>query len=357
MLLLAACGGSSGDDAAVDAGLPLAEVPEAYAAVFCDLSERCNPFFKAFVPEGDCEDIFIATLKAQGFDAIVDAVEDERARYDPAKMQDCLDELSARSCDEIGDPDPQSCEEAAIGTVERGDDCTTDVECEGDSICLFSDSCPGTCSAKSNAGESCSGDDQCKDGLVCSGDTARCVAPAEEGDDCEGGVAPPCASDRLFCLGDDDEKGVPGKCYPADELFTGQPGDECDFEEGPLCGDGAACAIVDLDPLTFECVEVVDEGEDCHFGAPNSCAPGSYCAGVSIDDLDVEGTCEPYAEAGDDCDPATLMVCGPGALCLPDASGARCVARKKNGVACKVDGECWSENCVDGGCAPENACE
>src|SRR5690606_25162156 len=98
---------------------------------------------------------------------------------------------------------------------------------------------------------------------------------------------------------------------------------------GPLCGDGAACAIVDLDPLTFECVEVVDEGEDCHFGAPNSCAPGSYCAGVSIDDLDVEGTCEPYAEAGDDCDPATLMVCGPGALCLPDASGARCVARKK----------------------------
>src|SRR5690606_27031456 len=90
LLLLAACGGSSGDDAAVDAGLPLAEVPEAYAAVFCDLSERCNPFFKAFVPEGDCEDIFIATLKAQGFDAIVDAVEDERARYDPAKMQDCL---------------------------------------------------------------------------------------------------------------------------------------------------------------------------------------------------------------------------------------------------------------------------
>ncbi|HEY6724389.1 MAG TPA: hypothetical protein VI197_10160, partial [Polyangiaceae bacterium] len=66
--------------------------------------------------------------------------------------------------------------------------------------------------------------------------------------------------------------------------------------------------------------------------------------------------CEPYAEAGDDCDPATLLMCGLGALCLPDDSGARCVARKANGVACEVNGECWSDHCVDGGCAPESAC-
>ncbi len=356
LLLLGACGGSSGDDAGSDAGLPLAEVPAAYASVFCDLTERCNPFVKAFIPEGECEDYFISTLNAQGFDEIVDAVEDDRATYNPAKMQDCLDELSGRSCDEIGDADPESCDEAATGTVERGGDCTTDVECEGDSICEFSDSCPGTCSGKLNAGEACSGDDQCEDGLDCSDDTRRCVAPAEEGDDCEGGVAPPCASDRLFCLGDDEEEGIPGTCRPADEVFTGEPGDECDFKEGPLCEDGSACAIVSVDPFTLECVAVVAEGEDCQFGAPNPCEAGSYCAGVSLATLDVEGTCEPYAEAGDDCDPATLLMCGLGALCLPDDSGARCVARKANGVACEVNGECWSDHCVDGGCAPESAC-
>ncbi|HEU5074292.1 MAG TPA: hypothetical protein VFU02_08965 [Polyangiaceae bacterium] len=279
LMLLGACGGDSDDDGGFDAGLPLAEVPAAYASVFCDLTERCNPFFKAFIPGNECEDYFISTLNAQGFDDIVDAVEDDRAIYNGEKMQDCLDELSARSCDEIGDPDPESCDEAATGTVERGGDCTTDIECEGDSICQFSDGCPGTCTGKLNAGDTCSGDDQCDDGLVCSGDTQRCVAPAQEGDDCDGGVAPPCASDALFCLGDDEEAGTAGTCHAADEVFTGKPGDECDFEEGPLCEDGSACAIVDLDPLTLECVEVAESGEDCPFGAPNSCEAGSYCAG------------------------------------------------------------------------------
>lgn len=360
LMLLGACGGSSNDDAAADATVSLAEVPAAYASVFCDLTARCNPFFEAFIPEGECEVFFINTLNAQGFDEIVDAVEDERAVYNGGKMQECLDELSARSCDELGDPDPESCDQAATGTVERGGDCTTDIECEGDSICHFADSCPGTCSAKLNAGEACSGDDQCKDGLDCSDDTQRCVAPAQEGDECEGGVAPPCASDSLFCLGDDEEEDTPGTCRAVADVFTGEPGDECNFDDGPLCREGAACVIMDLDPATgeiaLECVEVVDEGEDCRFGAPNPCEAGSYCADISLAALDFEGTCEPYAEPGDDCDPAVLLMCGLGAVCVPNDSGARCVARKDNGVACEVDDECWSENCVDGGCAPESAC-
>lgn len=355
-LCVGACGGSS-SDTDDDPGLALEEVPEAYASVFCDLTNRCNPFFKAFIPVDDCTEFFVNTLNNQNFDNIIDAVEDHRAIYNADKMRDCLDQIGARSCDELTDPDPESCEQAAEGTVERGGDCTTDIECEGVSICKFSDSCPGTCEAKLNAGESCSGDDQCEEGLDCSEDTDRCVAPAEEGEDCGGGVAPDCNGDTLFCLGDDEDESVAGTCRPADEVFSAKPGETCDFEEGPLCETGSACVVSSIAPLTLECAEVVEAGEDCQFGLPNACEPGAYCADVSIALLDVEGTCKPYADPGDECDPTALFMCGLGASCQASDSVAHCVANKANGVSCEEDSECWSDNCVDGGCAPEGACE
>lgn len=357
LVFLGACGDTSDDDTDFDdAGLPLAEVPEAYGAVFCNVTSRCNPFVKAYIPADDCVDYFISTMRAGGWDEMVDAVEDGRAVYNGDKMQACLDELNGRSCEELDDPEPESCEEATTGSVERGGDCTTDIECEGDSICQFSDSCPGTCSGKLNAGEACSGDDQCEEGLDCSDDTHRCVAPAQEGEDCDGGVAPPCAGIGLFCLGEDEDEDLPGTCRPIDEIFTAEPGDTCSFETGPLCVDGSACALVDLDPVSFECTEIVAEGEECQFGLPNACEAGTYCAGLDLAAADVTGTCEPYADAGDECDPDALLMCGIGASCEADDSEARCVSLKENGVGCEADDECWSDNCVDGGCAPEGAC-
>lgn len=345
--------GGTGGTGSNGGELPLEDVPDAYATAFCDVIQKCNPFFQALVPESECHDYFLNTLKNRGFDDILDAIDDGRATYDGRQMKACIDEVSARSCSELDNPDPESCKSATEGTVARGDACTTDVECEGDSICEFSGSCPGVCSAHLNAGDSCSGNDQCKEGLVCSDDTGRCVEPAQEGEDCEGGLAPVCDGDSLFCLGDDEETETPGTCRKLDEVFSAGPGDPCDFETGPLCESGSACVVTNLDPVTFECAEVVPRGEDCQFGAPNPCEAGSYCAGIDLGAADISGTCEAYAEPGDDCDPAALVMCGIGALCLD----GRCVARKANGVSCDDSAECWSENCVDGGCAPQSACE
>ncbi len=359
LLCAGACGGSSSSDDGA-AGLALDDVPQAYAEAFCEIAARCNPYVKALVPTENCESYFLNVISNQGFDDTVDAVDDGRAKYDGKQMQHCVDTIKARSCDELSAPDPESCDLAAVGSVQRGDACTTDVECAGDSICQFADSCPGTCTAKLNAGDSCSGDDQCKDGLVCSDDTGRCVAPAEEGEDCEGGVAPVC-TDNLFCIGANDDEGTAGTCQTLEDVFSAKLGEECDFENGPWCEEGAACVItgIDTDGLITECAKVAQDGDDCNFGVLNPCQPGSVCRGPDLSEIasgKFTGTCEPQGKAGDDCDPNTVAACAFGTLCLESGSGARCVALKDNGVSCDSDAECWSEHCVGGGCAPTSAC-
>ncbi len=354
-----ACGGSSSSDDSSGSGATLAleDVPAAYAETFCGLMERCNLFVQAFVPGKDCENYFLKTLDNQGFDSLVDAIEDGRASYDGNQMRACLDALADRDCDELDGAEPPSCEQAAAGTVDEGGDCTADIECEGDRICVFDDSCPGKCSDKLGAGGECTDDDRCRDGLVCSSDTGRCVAPAAEGEDCEGGVAPVCEG-TLFCLGQDDEEGIAGTCRAMDDVFTAEPGEECDLEAGPLCEEGAACVVVFEDnEAHFECRALAKVGEDCSLGLVNPCERGSFCAwsGAML-----QGTCEPQLEAGEDCNPAWFGACKFDSVCVADSEDpttGRCVGKKNNGVSCASNNECWSEHCVDGGCAPTTACK
>ena len=356
---MAACGGSSDDDSSPPT-LALEEVPAAYAKALCNLYQRCNPFARAWLPDSDCEAYFQNTIENQGFADIVDAIDNGRATYNGQQMASCLDSISSRACEDIDAPDPESCDKAALGSVARGEDCTTDIECEGDSICDFSNSCPGVCAGRLNAGEACSGDDQCKDNLTCSTDTDQCVEPALAGEDCEGGVAPVCA-DALFCVGDDEESSTPGTCKPVAEVFSAQTGEACDLDEGPYCVEGAACVVDELteDGATFQCVKVAGNGEACLLGAPNPCEPGLRCAGLDItsDPPVIEGTCAPTLSAGAECDPILPFDCGFNAACIPDANDVHhCVSPKNNGVSCTLDAECWSENCNGGGCAPTSAC-
>jgi hypothetical protein len=326
------------------------------AGATCEYLLRCNPLAGALLDQPTCQNAFQSTFENSGWDDVLQAVEDGRASYDADAMATCFDGYGDLDCGDLG-VEPASCADAAVGTVARGESCSVDIECEGaDDFCHFDGECPGTCSAPLDAGDVCEDDDECDEPLTCSDDTGRCVEPGGAGDECDGGVAPPCA-ENLFCLGDDEEEATPGTCMVFDEVFVGEPGDTCDFDKGPLCQPGSACTIsvVDQDAV-MECSELADAGEDCHLGLPNACMPGYFCAGQALADVlaGETGTCEPLLEPGDDCDAFNPFGCGVfGASCV-DGS---CVGRRDNGVQCDTDLECWSNKCLDGGCAPSSACE
>jgi hypothetical protein len=351
-----ACGGSSKSDGGgggVD-GVALEDVPRELADATCARLLRCNPLLDAIVRQQDCGDAVERLLDNSGWDDLTEAVDDGRASYDGEAMESCLQAFEDVDCDDL-DSEPAACNDAAVGTVERGEDCTVDIECERvDDFCHFDGQCPGTCSAPLSAGDECTDDDECEGSLGCSDETGRCVEPAGEGDDCDGGVAPPCA-DNLICIGDDDEQETAGTCMRFEEVFVGEAGDPCDIDAGPLCESGAACVIAVIDDeLVSECMGLASAGEDCNLGLPNACKPGTFCMGLSLTGLlaGETGTCQPLGEDGDACDDLN-----PCSLLSTTCVQGECVGRRDNGVSCDADVECGSENCLDGGCAPSSACE
>ncbi len=358
-----ACGGSSSDADSTEEVVPLDELPAAFAEAQCSVIARCIPIYSALVGSAEeCSEQVTAQVTAARFDALEQAVEDGRTTYDAAQARACADALSAVACDEIDMRSIEACEATFEGTVARGGDCTLDEECEGDSICVFSDACPGTCSGRLAAGENCTDDDRCEDGLVCSEATAKCVLPAGGGDPCGGADEPQCEF-PLLCLGEDDDAGTPGVCLTQAEAFSGNEGDSCNFIGGDpsLCKEGLSCVVlgfdVDIEAQTFEliaeCQSLVGSGEACGLGLPSQCPAGEFCGGVDPEAADFEGSCSPLPQAGDDCGSGLLRACAFGLTCIDGT----CSEPKQNGESCASDDECLSDLCSDGGCSPTNSCQ
>ena len=354
---LVACG-SEDDDGFVQS-VPLQEVPAKYAGALCQAYSAClGPLAEIYLPGEDCVQR-TTDMVEDGWGSIEAGVEAKRIKYDGTKLDKCIAELEARTCDELLEREPEACSAAFEGTVADGEDCSQSEECLGLAYCSFDGSCPGTCQARETTGGACKSDSQCASGLVCSKATERCVTPAGEGEPC-GGAEPECVP-GFFCKGANEDDGTPGTCRGFDEVFAGGAGDACSITETQLCAPGFACGI---DAVTAEgvleatCTAKVGSGDACQIAFPDMCPPDEYCNVPGGLPVTLEGTCTARPEAGEDCAAATPFdmvgtICAPYARC----DGGKCRALAGLGESCEGSAVCLSEHCQGGACVSGDACE
>jgi hypothetical protein len=344
-----------------DSGVALDDAPAALADAYCSTLQRClGPLADLFLGGDSCSGELARTFEDQGWNELSRAVEEGRVTYDGSKVPACLAALEARGCEDTNQRTIDECEAALSGTAKLGEACTVDEECEGAALCDRSASCPGECAPLHRAGEPCSADDMCVDGLACSDVTGLCARPAAAGDPCGGGVERDCQV-GLFCVGDDTANGTPGECAAIGSVFAGADGDACDIQQGQLCGDGLACVVV-TDAATgdtaanfhFECQPMAGPGDTCTVGLPDPCPSTHYCT-ARFELGEFEGTCAPLPKAGEPCQDTLLGDrCASGAVCDPDG---KCVARKRLGDPCQFAAMCYSGSCVGGACtSPGSDC-
>jgi hypothetical protein len=366
--LCLACSGSNGtsdalpasNDSSDSAGsIAFEELPAKYAAAACTAYQNCfGPILSLFLNGADCASSISQRLENGTFGLIPQKITAGTIRYDGNKAQACLDAVSKLSCDGLLTRDQPECLAALDGLVAQGGDCDLNEECAGSALCRSSTgTCPGKCVALLSAGQACTADGDCDNGLQCYGTTRLCVRPAAIGEACEYG-SPPCGP-GLLCLGKDDTNKTPGTCRNVTEAFSAAEGGVCDVVAGTLCHSGVSCVADHVDlatvKLVWTCVKIgtYPAGGSCKPGFPEACAAGSYCqTGTGLASLD--GTCTPIPQAKQPCgDSGIGLQCQPGAVCV----AGLCQDFAANGVSCTGDDMCYSEYCgATGGCQPPLPC-
>ena len=331
-------------------GIAFDALPAKYAAAVCTAYRNClGPIFSLFLGGSDCVDVTTQRLENGTFALMQPEITAGTIRYDGNKVQACLDAISKLTCDGLLQRDRPECLAALDGLVPLGGDCDLNEECAGSAICRSSTgACPGKCVPLLSAGQACSGDSDCTDGLQCSSETSLCVKPAAVGDSCEYG-SPPCGP-GLLCLGKDDTNKTPGVCRNAVDALSAAAGATCD-PAGTLCVSGVSCvADVDLTgkKLVWTCVNsgTYPAGGACKPGFPDACATGNYClTGTGIAAL--SGTCTAIPGAKQPCGTGIGAQCQPGTACV----AGLCQSYAANGVSCTGDAMCYSGYCgTSGGC-------
>ncbi len=360
---LAACGCGSDGDSSGDGGggadgvdatsISRDDLAGEAASALCAAYANCvGPLFDVMFAGEACE-TRVETQLAGEFGILFDMVDAGRVEYHPDLAPACLQVWQDRDCADMNQRSIPECDNAIEGTVAVDGECTADWECVGFNVCKFDGECPGTCTPRGSAGTTCERDDECDDGLVCFDVTGRCVQPVAEGEACGGGVEPDCEP-GLFCLGNDDNTGTPGACVTMDDGFSRAAGASCGLDTA-LCEPGLSCTVLAVvgEVLTMECADPVGSGEDCRIGFPEQCPTGEYCM---VPENSLEGTCEPLPGDGEPCAARFEdRLCAPYTRC--DEATGNCRAIQELGDTCSSDALCYSENCADGGCAPNSACE
>ncbi|HEX7598222.1 MAG TPA: hypothetical protein VF518_08410 [Polyangia bacterium] len=352
-LAAAGCGGGGGGS------VKLAELPPKLAGALCTAYQNCyGPIFSLFTNGADCVTVTEQRVLNGTFPLLQGRVDQGKLRYDGGKAQACIDSLSSRTCAQMLERDSPECLAALDGTVALGGACDFDEDCLGKAFCKSVDAtCPGQCAALLVAGQACSQDSNCQDGLQCSSETQLCVAPAAVGEACEYG-APPCGP-GLLCLGKDDTKKAPGACKSPGQAFAAQEGETCDPTTGLLCLSGLSC-VADSFTLTpaaivWKCVKSGSYAATagCKPGIPDACAAGNTCkTGTGLQAL--TGTCVAIPSAGEACGSGLGTQCEPEAACVLGV----CQNLAQNGVSCTGDAMCFSEYCGrSGGCEAKLPCK
>lgn len=352
-LVVGACGGES--DAGIDdQGVPIDDLPQLYAGAACKSVQSCfGALYSVFSGGEDCEKNY-ATALGDELPRLKQAIEQKKVVYDGTQVKACLAAIEKVGCNLSGEP--AECTAAIDGTVEIGGDCELDAECKGsDTLCQVGAACPGKCAKKGLAGAACTHNSDCAAGLSCSEATEKCIQPAAEGAACEGGgVAPECAM-GLFCLGSDDKAQKPGSCKNLTDGFSGKSGDACWFQGKPGCATDLRCIVEKVDTTTGQvdakCGAPFGAGAACKIAIPDGCPTDQYC---KVPTNAFAGTCTPRPKAGEPC--AKLFdddLCGADTRC----ESGTCKPRQKLGGQCSTDDVCFSENCVNDGCAPSGGCK
>ena len=358
--LALSCSGDDGDgDGGSEDAPTLDELPELLIGALCPEFERCvgEAATRITFGSGGCAERLRIELEDGDFGATQAAVEAGSVRYDGARVSACLAGFNGIGC---GFQTRRlftsgACSMVLEGDVEPGGDCALDEECKGAAFCKrIGESCPGTCTELLEAGEACTKDDECADGLACPGSVDRCIAPGRLGEACGRVTDAPCAA-GLACIGADEDMARAGECSDPEELYAAQLGEVCDLENLVLCADELACAIVlpVQTPAQLKCMARVELGDACTFGVPSQCPDGSFCANVAVSTGDVEGTCVDLPDENDECNTSGGQACTDGLLCGSD-NVCREIGRLGDG--CTSNEGCASDHCANGACARPATC-
>lgn len=261
-----------------------------------------------------------------------------RIVYDAAKAQQCLDALTAATCQEIfgdtGGP-PAVCFQALQGQVQDGASCWDDSECRIDSFCDHSD-CPGTCQRRSGLGQTCASTGGCQAGLSCQRDPAGasmvCMTILPQGATCTLTSAV-CGPD-LYC----DATGT-GRCEPQRTSGACSRFEECHGPEHVCAGLVLVAPVV-----PGQCAPVSRVNQACVVGyhlCPGGPVPGgTWCKSAGIQAYGEVGTCVLYGGVPDACGD---FGGGEIALCYGGYCGAAatptCTDWFPNGTSCAGYGD------------------
>jgi hypothetical protein len=339
-----AAGMDSGSEPTPFPETPLSELPQAFAGAICDALLGClgEAKLRELTRREGCDAAVEAELRAKDFAHMDSSISAGRVLYDPERLEECLEGIAALECDVLTQTFPAPCTAVLDGNVAVGEECVITADCEGSAFCA-SDSCPSKCTALLAEGTSCSGSDQCGDGLDCSG--GECIAAAQSGGECGGGSGKACAL-GLNCKGATDTE--VGTCVANAEIQVGDAGDVCE-PGGELCKDGLSCVF---DGGTgFHCEAAVSAGGACHLGLPGQCPSDEYCDATEVT---AESTCRKLPGAGEDC--VLNGLCKGGLVCVADGGSNVCHAVADNGGECVSNATCRSDHCASGLCEPPPAC-
>jgi hypothetical protein len=299
-LLLAACGGGSGNGT-----VSLADLPTRLMQASCAREVRCG----VYPNETTCE----AAFSVLDFGQLQADVTAGRTKYDGKAVADCLAAFDFTSCSEtaaISTPSPSACRQAIQGTLGGGAACYTSDECVSGncdmSACVSGASCcAGTCTAPLTTvaiGADCSSTTvTCPDGSFCQAGT--------------GGAATVCVA----------------------KIAAGQP-----CTNLTDCAPGTVCVNA-LSGGASICGQLPGRGSSCT-GSQFCDSPGDYCDFTT-------GVCTARVAPGGAC--PTNTECVSAAVC--DMTTSICVALGLPGAACTQASDCLTNDCVAGACVVKPA--
>ncbi|HEX2670859.1 MAG TPA: hypothetical protein VHM25_08305, partial [Polyangiaceae bacterium] len=245
-----------------------------------------------------------------------------------------------------------SCRDMFEGKVALGSPCQRGEDCAGDAFCAVTSLCPGTCTARKSAGESCLGNQECSQGdgyTFCDSDStsqATCrtlpISPkATLGQPCTrrvtGAETLSLCIDSLWCgpVAGQPATATLGTCQPP-------------IPAGGACSDGDdLCAEGVCDTATGVCRPLTlleHAGESCDEAQFRICNPrlGLLC--------NAQGQCEGTGDhtQGSVCSNADFQpTCNSGLFCQPatTAGAASCQPLLQTGASCERASSCQSGAC------------
>lgn len=355
------------DGGAVDAGAPIidavsiaqlcADTTDAYLARLVRCGEVTSALAEIYRPQ------FIAECPT----SIPPGVAAGRIVIEKAAVTQCLAAVRGSSCL----AESPSCA-LLHGTMRLTERCFEDAECEEALSCDTSSSCPGTCVARVEVGQSPSSGQSCvKSAFLHQGVCTSLVATGQscaptagqaeplscaEPNTCTAKVcAPPPVSAGLgeACAGAPCGHGL--QCVNASCVALGIEGGACDAlnrcQQGLRCAN-QRCVVVRSGGAGAACA---DDGD--------TCLPGFYCDGARGTCAALRGPEGACTNAGNECRPDLLCTAdfnAPAGLCKTpgnlgahctasrqceqalfcESSSSTCVARKAAGSSCVESEEC-----------------